>query len=223
MNGMHDMGGMHGFGPIVREANEPLFHHDWERRVFAIRQVTPVAIPGGSRNAIEHMDPAEYLNTSYYEKWLHASVQGMLAAGALTAAEWAAQVAYYQAHPDAPMPRREDPQRLARVHERLQRVLKSPRLDLPITPQFAVGAAVRVRNLHPAGHTRLPRYVRGKPGRVERYYGIYEFQDAMPVGTEAQPQPLYAVRFDGQELWGNDAEVHSVVYLDMWESYLERA
>ena len=76
MNGIHDMGGMHGFGPIVREENEPVFHHDWEGRVFAIRLATPVPIPGGSRNNIEQMDPAAYLTTSYYEKWLHARIQG---------------------------------------------------------------------------------------------------------------------------------------------------
>ena len=87
MNGIHDMGGMHGFGPIVREENEPVFHHDWEGRVFAIRIATPVPIPGGSRNNIEQMDPAAYLTTSYYEKWLHSRIQGLIDAGVLTEAE----------------------------------------------------------------------------------------------------------------------------------------
>ncbi|MGE3541003.1 MAG: nitrile hydratase subunit beta [Candidatus Tectimicrobiota bacterium] len=223
MNGIHDMGGMHGFGPIVREAHEPLFHHTWEGRVFAIRQATPVPIPGGSRNNIEQMEPAEYLNTSYYEKWLHTAVKGLLDAGVLSEAELEARVAYYRAHPGAEVPRREDPQMVAQAQERLRRMLKSPSLDLPITPQFAVGSTVRARNLHPAGHTRLPRYVRGKPGVVARYYGIYDFQDAVPAGTTAAPQPLYAVRFQGHELWGPQAEANSVVYLDMWESYLEGA
>jgi nitrile hydratase len=77
--------------------------------------------------------------------------------------------------------------------------------------------------MHPSGHTRLPRYVRGKYGTVERYYGIYDFQDAVPSGTEVPPQPLYAVRFDARELWGTSAEAHSVVCIDMWESYLEPA
>lgn len=223
MNGIHDMGGMHGFGPIAREADEPLFHHDWERRVFAMRQVTPIPIPGGSRNNIEQMDPADYLRTSYYEKWLHSALKGFMDAGALSADEFAAKVVYYQAHPEAEVPRREDPQGLARAQERLRRPLKSPRRDLPLKPQFAVGASVRVRNLHPAGHTRLPRYVRGKPGQVARYYGIYDLQDAMPAGSDAPPQPLYAVRFDARALWGDAAEAKSVVYLDMWESYLEGA
>ncbi|MBM3226116.1 MAG: nitrile hydratase subunit beta [Candidatus Tectomicrobia bacterium] len=223
MNGIHDMGGMHGFGPIVREMDEPLFHQDWERRVFAIRQVTPVPIPGGSRNNIEQMDPATYLTTSYYEKWLHSAIKGMLDAGVITETELAAKIAQYQATPTAAVARHEDPHLVEQARARIRRPLKSPSRDLPLQPQFPVGSLVRVRNLHPPGHTRLPRYVRGKPGQVTRYYGIYDFQDAMPAGAAAPPQPLYAVRFDGQVLWGPAAEANSVVYLDMWESYLEPA
>lgn len=223
MNGIHDMGGMHGFGPIVREDHEPVFHHAWEGRVFAMRQATPVPIPGGSRNNIEQMDPGAYLTTSYYEKWLHARIQGCIDAGVLTAAEFDARVALFRAHPETPVPQRDDPAAVQQVHARLRRLLASPRHDVPMQPQFPVGTSIRVRNIHPAGHTRLPRYVRGRRGLVQRYYGIYDFQDAMPVGAEASPQPLYAVRFDGRELWGNEAEANSVVYLDMWESYLEPA
>jgi nitrile hydratase subunit beta len=223
MNGIHDMGGMHGFGPIVREENEPVFHHDWEGRVFALRIATPVPIPGGSRNSIEQMDPAAYLTTSYYEKWLHSRIKGLIDAGVLTEAELEARVALYRDHPETPVPRREDPDHVQRVQAQLRRLLESPRHDMPLQPQFRSGATIRVRNIHPPGHTRLPRYVRGKRGVVERYYGIYDFQDAMPSGTAAPPQPLYAVRFDAQELWGASAEANSVVYLDMWESYIEPA
>jgi nitrile hydratase len=220
MNGIHDMGGMHGFGPIVREDNEPVFHEDWEGRVFAMRLATPVPIPGGSRNNIERMDPAAYLTTSYYEKWLHSRIQGLIDAGVLTEAELEARVAFYRSHPETPVPRRVDPAGVQRVLGQLRR-LRSPRLDLPLQPQFSIGAVLRVRNTHPPGHTRLPRYVRGKRGVVARYYGVYDFQDAMPPGVMPPPQPLYAVRFDGRELWGESAEANSVVYLDMWESYLE--
>ena len=223
MNGIHDMGGMHGFGPIVREENEPVFHHEWEGHVFAMQRVTPVPIPGGSRNNIEQMDPVAYLTSSYYEKWLHARIKGLIDAGALTAEELEARVAFYRDHPAVPVPRREDPASRQRIQERLRRGVASPRLDLPIQPQFRLCGAVRARNLHPPGHTRLPRYVRGKHGVVARFYGIYAFQDAMPAGTEAPPQPLYAVRFAGRELWGESAEANSVVYIDMWESYLEPA
>ena len=223
MNGMHDMGGMHGFGPIVREENEPVFHHDWERRAFALRIATPVPIPGGSRNNIEHMDPAAYLTTSYYEKWLHSRIQGLIDTGVLTEAELEARVAFYRDHPEASVPRREDPDNVQRIQAQLRSLLQSPRLDLPLQPQFRIGAAIRARNMHPPGHTRLPRYVRGRRGVVERFYGIYDFQDAVPPGAAAPPQPMYVVRFDGRELWGESAEAHSVVYLDMWESYLEPA
>lgn len=222
MNGIHDMGGMHGFGPIVREENEPVFHHDWEGRVLAMQVATPVPIPGGIRNNIEQMDPAAYLTTSYYEKWLHSRIKGLLDAGVLTAAELEARIALYRDHPETPVPHREDPARVQRIRAQLRRV-ESQRRDVPLQPQFSIGATVRARNMHPSGHTRLPRYVRGKCGIVERYYGIYDFQDAGPPRIEAPPQPLYAVRFEARELWGTSAEAHSVVCLDMWESYLEPA
>ena len=181
MNGIHDMGGMHGFGPIVREENEPVFHHDWEGHVFAMQVATPVPIPGGSRNNIEHMDPAAYLTTSYYEKWLHSRIKGLIDAGVLTEAELEARIALYRDHPETPVPRREDQDRVQRIRGQLRRV-ESPRRDVPLQPQFPIGATVRARNMHPPGHTRLPRYVRGKCGIVERYYGIYDFQDAVPPG-----------------------------------------
>jgi nitrile hydratase subunit beta len=140
----------------------------------------------------------------------------------LTEAELEARIALYRDHPETPVPHREDPDRVRRIQAQLRRV-ESPRRDVPLQPQFPIGATVRARNMHPPGHTRLPRYVRGKRGIVERYYGIYDFQDAVPPGPEVPPQPLYAVRFDARELWGALAEAHSVVYLDMWESYLEPA
>ena len=222
MNGVHDMGGMHGFGPIVYEANEPVFHHAWEGRAFAMRLVTPVPIPGGARHQIEQMEPAAYLMSSYYEKWLHARIKGLIDAGVLTEAELAARVAFYRDHPERELPRDEAPERVEQALKQIHR-LRSPRLDLDLPSQFRVGDTVAVRNLHPSGHTRLPRYVRGKHGVVARYYGIYDFQDHMPPGQEAPPQPLYAVRFEARELWGEAAEGNSVVYLDMWERYLEPA
>jgi nitrile hydratase len=220
MNGVHDMGGMHGFGPIEREANEPRFHYDWERRVFAIRVASPIPIPGGSRHNIEQMPPADYLNTSYYEKWLQSRLQGFIDAGVITAEELEARLAEFRDNPDAQVPRREAPEQ---VQAALARLLswKSSRREADLTPQFAVGGAVQVRNLHPPNHTRLPRYVRGQSGTVTRYYGVYDLQDTMPEGVEPPVEPLYAVRFDSRDLWGEAADVNSVVYLDMWESYLQ--
>ena len=220
MNGIHDMGGMHGFGPVEREDDEPVFHHDWEGRVFAMRVVTPVPIPGGSRNNIETMDPLHYLRSSYYEKWLHARVKGLIDSGVLTAEELQAREARYRDRPDTPMPRREDPEQVQVVLASL-RTHRSPRRDVDAQPQFALGDPVRVRNLHPPGHTRLPRYVRGKCGAVVRFYGFQDVQDAPPPGIAVEPQAVYAVRFAAAELWGDAAEANSTVCIDMWESYLE--
>ena len=220
MNGIHDMGGMHGFGPVEREENEPVFHHDWEGRVFAMRVVTPAPIPGGSRNNIESMAPQHYLQSSYYEKWLHARVKGLIDSGVLTIGELQAREALYRERPDTPVPRREDPERVLKVLADL-RTHRSPRRNVNAVAAFDVGDAVRVRNLHPPGHTRLPRYVRGKRGVVERFYGFQDVQDAQPPGGTMEPQAVYAVRFTALELWGDDAQANSVVCIDMWESYLE--
>lgn len=222
MNGIHDMGGMHGFGPVEREDNEPVFHAPWEGRVFAMRVIAPVPIPGGSRPTIEQMDPAHYLTSSYYEKWLYSRVQGFLDAGVLTREELEAREAYYRQNPTTAVPQRYDPERRQQALQYL-RTHRSPLRDLPIRPQFRVGDAVRARNMHPPGHTRLPRYVRGKRGVVTRLYGIMDLQDTVPPGVEPPPQPVYAVRFEAQELWGESAEAGNALYIDMWESYLERA
>ncbi len=222
MNGIHDMGGMHGFGPIVREENEPVFHHAWEGRVYAMSMVIPVPIPGGFRYAIERMDPAHYLASSYYEKWLYVRTQGLIEAGVLTQAELDDRVAQFRSNPNATPPQRREP-------ELLQRVLadalapRSYRKEIDIRPAFDIGDTVRARNMHPMGHTRLPRYARGRRGVVAQYYGIQDIDDTMPPGVQAQPQPLYSVRFDAGELWGESAEPNCAVYLDMWESYLEPA
>ena len=109
MDGIHDMGGMHGFGPIIREENEPLFHHPWEGRVLAMTVATPVPIPGGSRNNIENMDPAHYLSSSYYEKWLHSRIKGLIDAGVLTQEELETRMALFRDHPDAKTPEHPDP------------------------------------------------------------------------------------------------------------------
>ena len=109
MDGIHDMGGMHGFGPIIREENEPLFHHPWESRVLAITVATPVPIPGGSRNNIENMEPAHYLSSSYYEKWLHARIKGLIDAGVLTQEELETRMVLFRDHPNAETPVHPDP------------------------------------------------------------------------------------------------------------------
>ena len=222
MNGIHDMGGMHGFGPVHREKNEPVFHEPWEGRLLALTRIAPVSIPGGFRFALESMDPAEYLASSYYERWLHVFANGQLAAGAISAEELDERTALFRNDPHAAPARREDPELLERSLRRLNTHV-SPNLETNIVPAFGVGDAIRTRNLNPAGHTRLPRYVRGKRGVVARIHGVQDFQDHVAPGEDDAPQPVYSVRFDARELWGESAEPNGSVYIDMWESYLDAA
>lgn len=221
MNGIHDMGGMHGFGPVVREENEPVFHAPWEGRVFALNVTTP--LPGGLRPAIEAMPPAEYLNSSYYEKWLHAKIVGLITAGYISEAELSARVEKFRGSPDAVPERVENPDLVAEQLERLAGLFppaRNPEGDA----LYQSGDAVRARNINPVGHTRLPRYIRGHRGTVERIYGWHEIQDQDPPGVAKEGiEPVYSVRFEGAELWGEQAEANSCVYIDMWESYLESA
>ncbi len=223
MDGVHDMGGMHGFGPIIREENEPLFHHPWESRVFAIAVATPVPVPGGARNNIENMEPTHYLSSSYYEKWLYSRSKGLIDAGVLTPQELATRMALFRDHPDAETPTHPDPAAV-RAQLKHSHPVQPPRQPGDIQPQFSIGTRVQARNIHPAGHTRLPRYARGKRGTVANFYGIYDLQDAeLPTRCTTRQQPLYSVRFDAEQLWGSAADAKSAVYLDMWESYLEPA
>ena len=225
MNGVHDMGGMHGFGPVPREENEPVFHAPWEGRLFGItRAMGPHDIhsPRGMRFALENMEPARYLSSSYYERWLHVTEKALLSKGFLTAKELDARTELFAEQPDAAVSRREDPA-LRDLVMRSVRSHRSPHRDVSVTPRFQPGDRVAVRNVHPQGHTRLPRYVRGKQGAIVRVYGVHDLQDTVPEGTPAQPQAVYNVRFDARELWGESAEENQTVHLDMWESYLDAA
>lgn len=209
------MGGMHGFGAIAYERDEPVFHHEWEGRVFGM----PTPFSKNFRHAIECMAPDHYLNTSYYERWLHVMTEDLIEQGFITREELLEKIGFYRANPAAPMPRREDPA-ATQLHLAALRASECWRRDLPITPQFQIGDLVRTRNTHPAGHTRLPRYARGKRAQIVRHYGVQVIADTGPAGEALAPQPLYCVRLEGTELWGSSAEPNSAVYLDMWESYL---
>jgi nitrile hydratase len=222
MNGIHDLGGMHGFGPIVREEEEPVFHEAWEGRVFGLASAAPPeAVPGtGFRHTIERMDPVQYLTSSYYEHWLVVLETGVVEAGLVTREELAARAAFFRDHADAAMPRREDPEQagaiLASFHQ-----LQPPDRPGGAAPRFKPGDGVRARNIHPQGHTRLPRYVRGRRGIIVRLYGIHDFPDTPAAGSTTPPQAVYSVRFAARELWGESGDQRSDVYLDLWDSYLE--
>jgi nitrile hydratase len=219
MNGGQDLGGMMGFGPIAIEPNEPWFHAAWERRAFGVT----LAMGGTgswnidtSRHARETLPPAEYLSSSYYEIWTKGVEKLVVQAGLVSADELKAGRSLAPAAPVKRVIRAED------VAPMLARGGPATRpSDRPA--RFRVGDRVRARNIHPTGHTRLPRYARGKEGFVELAHGSHVFPDTNAHGRGENPQWLYTVRFTGRELWGEDADPTLVVSIDAWESYLEPA
>lgn len=223
MNGVHDLGGMHGFGPVVREPDEPVFHHPWERRVFALTLAAGFLGRWNldmARHARERMPPAEYLAASYYERWLWGLERLLVEHGLVTPAELEAR----RRDPRSPVAPAPGVRPLPA--EEVDRVLArggpaTVAVELP--PRFKPGDAVVARNLHPVGHTRLPRYVRGRRGVVERDHGVFVFPDTHAMGAGPQPQHLYNVRFAARELWGPDASARDHVHLDLFEAYLDPA
>jgi nitrile hydratase len=219
MNGAQDMGGMMGFGPVLPETDEPVFHADWERRAFAL--TLAMGAPGGwnidqGRAARESLNPAEYLAKSYYEIWIAGLQKLMAERGLLTADELAAGKSL---HPPKPVSRVLMPENVATVLAR-----GGPTERTPVTPQrFQIGERVRARNIHPMGHTRLPRYVRGHVGAVTHVHGAHVLPDSNAAGQGENPQWLYTIRFQAPELWGEAADPTVSVSVDAWESYLEPA
>ncbi len=223
MNGAHDLGGMHGFGPVAIEADEPVFHAEWERRVFALNMAM-----GGwrrwnldmSRFAREQMPPAEYLATGYYEHWLWGLERLLEQHGFLQRSELDGRVLA----PSDPAPSKPLPGALSREGvPRLLQNRRAARLDDPVPPKFKAGDGVVARNINPLGHTRLPRYVRGRQGVVDQDYGVFVFADTHAAGLGKKPQHVYSVRFTARELWGPDAHPRDAVYVDLWDDYLDPA
>lgn len=226
MDGVHDMGGMHGFGPVIHEDNEPVFHEPWEGHVYAfIMAIKSPLFPilDAARHALENLPPAQYLGSSYYERWLLRAERRLIERGSITQHELDERVAFYREHPDAPVPSHSDPAIVDRARKLLTNPV--PRLDRPdgAPPCFKVGDFVRTKNIHPAGHTRLPGYAREKVGVISRVHGSHTFPDAAAHGLGDQPQGVSSVRFEARELWGEYAEGCGAVFIDLWDSYLEPA
>jgi nitrile hydratase subunit beta len=220
MNGIHDMGGMHGMGPIVHEEKEPVFHEPWEGRVFAITRATGAWGKwniDASRYAIEVLPPADYLRMSYYEKWLTRVIEMLIAYGLVTREE------IETGKPAAGSQKTTPPLTASGVADLVGRGRTYSRPNAAAEARFQVDQTVRARNIHPEGHTRMPRYVRGKQGVVVRRHGIFVFPDTNADFRGEQPQHLYSVRFMARELWGEGASPLDSVHLDLWDSYLERA
>jgi nitrile hydratase subunit beta len=205
MNGGQDLGGAQGFGPIDPEPNEPVFHADWEKRAFAL--TVGMGFHGRwnidmSRWYRENRDPGEYLTSSYYEIWFKGlekliAERGLLQdAGKLKA------------------PGRVESAALLRKGTKAS-------VDVDVPARFRAGDAVRVKNLHPPTHTRMPRYCRGKRGVVFADHGVMVFPDTHALDLGQKPQHCYGVRFSAAELWGRQGPDH--VHIDLWDDYLEAA
>ena len=222
MDGVHDMGGMHGFGRVVNPGDELAYHERWEARVFAIQMLVGQerlgAGPGG-RAVREEMDPARYLAASYYERWLFSAEQRLLRMGTIAPGDV-----------DAMMERLKDGEAMPEHTDAAmaERMLGTLRNRIPIDPppeeaRFEAGQRVRVKRMHPPGHTRCPRYARGAVGVVEAVRGADRLPDRAVYGEKVKPEPVYAVAFSSHELWGPSDEPAWVVSLDLWDSYLEPA
>jgi nitrile hydratase beta subunit len=219
MDGAQDMGGVAWSGPVQPEPDEPTFHADWERRAFAL--TLAMGMPGGwnidmSRFAREDRPPEDYLGMSYYQIWLAGLERLMLERGLIASDEIESGKVL---HPVKPVAKTLTPKDVAATLHRggpTERKAASP-------ARFAAGDRVRAKTIHPPTHTRLPRYVRGHVGLVERVLGAHVFPDSNAAGRGEDPQWLYTVTFDGGELWGEASDPNLKVSVDAWEPYLEHA
>jgi nitrile hydratase subunit beta len=219
MNGVHDMGGMHGMGPIAEEKDEPVFHHEWEGRIFALNRAMGAWGKwniDASRHSRELIPPAEHLCMSYYERFIASLIELMVQSGLATRAEIETGVPTAGSVKAAPALTADKAVALI-----AKGIPASRNVNVPA--RFQAGQQVRARNVHPLGHTRLPRYARGKLGTVDRDRGVFVFPDSNARFLGEQPQHVYSVRFAARELWGQQAGEKDFVYVDMWDDYLEAA
>lgn len=216
MNGAHDLGGMQGFGPIMPEFNGPVFHDQWERRMLAVTLAMGAMGEWNidtSRSARESVPPNQYLSHTYYQIWFEGLKKLIVQSGLATPDE------IQDGRMDIP------PKPLTRIlkADQVAAVLQkgTPTSREAATPaRFAVGARVMTHQINPSSHTRLPRYCRGRCGTVVRQHGAHVFPDTHAMGQGPQPQWLYTVRFQAQQLWGTDTSA-AEVYVDCWEPYLQ--
>jgi nitrile hydratase subunit beta len=219
MNGVHDMGGMDGFGRVEAEPNEPAFHAKWEGRVMAMNRAMGAAGAWNidvSRYYREKLPPHVYLASSYYRKWALAMEQNLIDRGYVTADELTQGRAL---KPPKPLKRGKF------TTETVDRVMARGSFgrEVQAPPRFKIGQHVRAKNIHPPTHTRLPRYVRGHVGVIELVHCAHVFPDSAAIEAGENPQWLYTVSFESTELWGADADPTVTVSIDAFEPYLDRA
>lgn len=217
MNGVHDMGGMQGMGPIHHERDEPVFHRPWQGRVFALQRALIAWRkwnPDNDRHVLECLPPAEYLRMSYYERWAQRLFHQVAKFGLVSKEE------LESGKPKRGCPKETPPLTAAMTSRFVSRGLPST-VDPTVKPRFQVGQRVRARNINPTGHTRLPRYARGKVGVIDRDHGVHNFPDTNAHFQGEKRQHVYSVRFAAKELWGEAVSPFDSVYIDMWDDYLE--
>jgi nitrile hydratase len=210
VEGIHDLGGMSGFGAVEVERAEPVFHERWERRAFGLNTLGLAVLRAYNvheyRHAVERMEPAHYLAASYYERWFTAVASLLVEKGIVT---------------------REELERRAGGRVPLSRPGASitatdacaTRAEAPA--RFTIGAGVRVRDMRTRGHTRAPRYVHGKRGVIVRIAPAFLLPDLAGHGQRAPHEWTYQVEFPATELWGGEGRRGDTVVVDLWESYLE--
>ena len=209
MEGIHDLGGMDGFGEIVVEPNEPVFHEEWQKTSFLVMSAAFATVRNHSadeyRHAVERMDPAHYLQAHYYERMLTATVTLLVEKGVLDI---------------------EDLEKRAGGIFPLSRpVADDPIADLQPQPEarFIVGDRVRVKEFYPKGHVRAPRFCRGKEGVVLHVAPKFNFPDASAHDGQKRKEHTYHVEFEAQHIWRNVEAENDTVVVDLWDSYLEKA
>jgi nitrile hydratase subunit beta len=226
MDGVHDLGGRAGLGPINPEADEPVFHSEWERSVLVM--FPAMALAGAFnldqfRSGMEQIPPVEYLSARYYEHWMHAMTLYGVEAGIFDHATLDRLTEHYLAHPDEVPPRASSPEMVETLRKMIAEGDTYHR-ETSAAPAFAAGDQVRVRADASTTHTRRAGYTRGRTGTVAACRGAYVFPDTNAKGAGEDPQYVYTVRFTARELWGEAAaEVNTVVHIDLWEPYLTPA
>jgi nitrile hydratase beta subunit len=218
MDGVHDLGGREGFGPIAGKHDPVVIHADWEIRDFAIKQASAA---GKSwtidwfRACRELADPVDYLTRPYYDQWLTTAAVQFIDEGYLTLDEVKAGAAAFKPAPGVGPP----------TVEAARAFVKWPRsfaVSVNAPPRFAIGDKVRCRLDGAPGHTRLPQYARGRAGEVHSHHGGHVFADAAARG-EHRGEHLYTVSFASADLWPEAKGSGDRVFVDLWESYLEPA
>jgi nitrile hydratase beta subunit len=222
MDGIHDLGGTHGFGAVVVPGGEASHHERWEARMFALYLLIDLEGLGGGprgRATREEMPPAAYLAASYYERWLWSAERRLERKGTIQPGDverMMRRLAGGEAEP-----RHSDPEQARRALEELGRPEPMPAPDG--RARFAPGDRVRVRRMHHRRHTRSPRYVRGAVGVVERVSGRDLLPELSAYDEDGPPEPVYSVRFGSETLFGADGRPPWTVLVDLWESYLDPA